>query len=316
MFGFGKSNKKESTTAGSLPDWYATLQESQERWFVFLEKLELKMEELCTVSIPELRELLEADDDLYKRTFHRVLSGINGQLENIRQKARDTYEEKIEDVYATLGVQVSVLDPHHNLLSDFRSSCGDRYHETFEDKYQYWRDQLEKTQERDLEIEYAQILADFEATKNKFNCRQCGGNIVVEKLFFITTYLVCPHCQTQNTFEPGTQARNLQNIARGLAEQRTAHLYDQFEAEKKRERDLYHERHTLSLSKIHEENRGALANIQAQMDELETQRQASIRNAPELYKAYLRAMYDEWNKITPDLKDHHEKMYENQLKSI
>lgn len=315
MFGFSRNQKKEQEEAKTVPAWHAALHESQERWFVFLEKLELKMAELCAASIPELKELLQADEDIYKRTFHRVLSGVNGQLENIRQKARDTYEEKIADVYAALSAEVSVLNPHHDLLHNFRNACSDR-HQEFEEKHTHWRDQLDKTQKRDLELDYAQVLADFEAIKNKFNCKQCGGNIAIEKLFFMTVYLPCPHCQTQNTFEPGTQARNLQHFARGLAEQRTAHLYAQYEAAQQRERDLYHERHTLSLRQIHEGDRKVLADIQAQLDALENQRQEAIRNAPELYKTYLRAMYDEWNKITPDLQEHNEKMYANQLQSL
>ena len=61
--------------------------------------------------------------------------------------------------------------------------------------------------------------------------------IEIEKIFLIETYISCPYCQTQNTFAPSTQARNLQNIARGLAEQRTAHLYEEFERESKKEQE-------------------------------------------------------------------------------
>ncbi|MDR6760131.1 DNA-directed RNA polymerase subunit RPC12/RpoP [Flavobacterium sp. 2755] len=315
MFGLFNKSKDPEKNEGSketFPEWYAELQESQQRWFAFLEKLEAKMEELATASIPELKQLLQEDEDLYKRTFHRVLSGINGQLNNIRDKARDTYEEKIDSIYYDLDSRISVLDKHHDLLSDFRSACSDRYND-FDDKFDYWRKQIEKTQERDLEIEYKKILDEYEAIKNKFSCTQCGGNIEIEKIFLIETYISCPYCQTQNTFAPSTQGRNLQNIARGLAEQRTAYLYEAFETEDKKERELYHQRHELSLSKIHESDKKVLSEIQAKMDDLEEQRQFVIKNAPKLYQVYLRAMYDEWNKITPDLKEHNEKMYQNQV---
>lgn len=308
---FGLFNKQKDDEA--IPEWYSGLQESQERWFSFLEKLEAKMEEFATAAIPELKEILQTDDDLYKRTFHKVYSGVNGQLSNIREKARDTYEEKIIDVYQNYNSQISVLSKHHNLVSDFRTACSDR-HNDFEDKYEYWRKQIEKTQERDLEIEYKKILDEFESIKNKFSCKQCGGNIEIEKIFLIETYISCPYCQTQNTFAPSTQGRNLQNIARGLAEQRTAHLHEAFEIENNKERDLYHQRHELSLSTIHQSDKKILSEIKAKMDELEEQRQFAIQNAPKLYQVYLRAMYDELNKITPDLKEHNEKMYQNQLK--
>lgn len=307
---FGLFNKQKNEEAA--PEWYSELQESQERWFSFLEKLEAKMEEFATAAIPELKEILQTDDDLYKRTFHKVYSGVNGQLSNIREKARNTYDEKIINVYYDYNSQISVLSKHHNLVSDFRNNCSDRYND-FENKYEYWRNQIEKTQERDLEIEYQKIVDEYEAIKNKFNCTQCGGNIEIEKIFLIETYIECPYCKTQNTFAPSTQARNLQHIARGLAEQRTAHLYEAFETENNKERELYHQRHELSLSKIHESDKKLLHEIQTKMDELEQQRQFVIKNAPKLYKVYLRAMYDEWNSITPDLKEHNEKMYQNQL---
>ncbi|GGF23285.1 hypothetical protein [Flavobacterium limi] len=309
MFGFNKQKNEET----EIPEWNAELHESKERWFTFLEKLEAKMEELATAAIPELKQLLQEDEDLYKRTFHRVLAGINGQLNNIREKARDTYEQKIDSLYYDLNAQVSVLSPHHDLLSDFRTACSDRYHKDFEGKFDYWSSQIEKTQERDLEIEYQKILNEFENIKDKFSCKQCGGNITIDKIFLIETYIPCPYCKSQNTFAPSTQARMLQNIARGLAEQRTVHLYEAFETENNKERELYHQRHELSLSKIHEKDSKVLNDIKTKMDQLETDRQNAIENAPKLYQAYLRAMYDEWNKITPDLKEHNEKMYQNQL---
>lgn len=309
MFGlFNKQNNEET----AIPEWNTELQESQQRWFAFLEKLETKMEELATAAIPELKQLLQEDEDLYKRTFHRVLAGINGQLNNIREKARDTYDEKINNLYYDLNSQVSVLSPHHNLLSDFRTACSNR-HNQFERNFEYWSNQIEKTQERDLEIEYQKILHEFEAIKDKFSCKQCGGNITIDKIFLIETYIPCPYCKSQNTFAPSTQARMLQNIAQGLAQQRTIHLYEAFETENNKERELYHQRHELSLSKIHEKDSKVLSEINAKMDQLENERQNTIDNAPKLYQVYIRAMYDEWNKITPDLKEHNEKMYQNQL---
>jgi len=308
---FGLFNKNQGFE--SLPEWFTTLEESKERLFLFLDKLEAKMEELCNAAIPELKELLANDEDMYKRTFHRVYAGINGQLSNIRERARDVYDEKINDLYDNLKAAVSVLHPHYDLLSKFRTECSDRYNKEFEEKYQYWRNQLEKTQERDLEIEYQKIVAEYDEIKNSFNCKQCGGSITIEKIFFIDTYIACSHCQTQNTFEPSSQARNLQNFARNLAEQRVSHLLEIYHAENNKERELYHERHELSLSTIHEKDKKILAQKQSQMDDLENRRKEVIKNAPKLYHVYLRAMYDQWNKITPDLKEHHEKLYENQI---
>ncbi|MFB9076553.1 hypothetical protein ACFFLS_25075 [Flavobacterium procerum] len=312
---FGLFNKKQNQSQEAIPEWHSELEESKQRWFAFLEKLEAKMEEFATAAIPELKQLLQEDDDLYKRTFHRVYSGVNGQIQNIREKARDTYEEKIIDVYNYYNSQISVLSPHHDLVSDFRNTCSDRYND-FEDKSEYWRNEIEKTQERDLEIEYQNIINEFETVKNKFNCTQCGGGLTIDRIFLIETYISCPYCKTQNTFSPSTQARNLQNIARDLAEQRTAHLKKDFEIENSKEREFYYQIHELELSKIHQSDKNVLSEIQSKIDDLEEQRKFVIQNAPKLNQQYLRAMYDEWNKITPDLKDHNEKMYQNQLRYL
>lgn len=300
-------NKKESQE--TIPEWISILEESKQRWFLFLEKLEQKIEELCQAAIPELKDLMATDDDIYKRTFERFYRGINGQMDNIRQKVSDTYEEKIIKLYESIKCEVNALHPNARVLSEFRSVCSKRYHTDFEEKFQYWQNQLEKTHESDLEIEYNKTVLDYESTKDNFNCSQCGAKITIEKIFFITTYLPCSHCQTQNTFEPSTQARMIQNFAKELAQQRTSHLYELFVAEENKERDLYHKRHELSLTIIHEKDK----NVLQEMQDLENQRQKAITNAPKIYHNYLRAMYDELNKIMPDLKNHHEQLYKNQV---
>lgn len=298
------------------PAWLQELNDTRNRWFSFLDKLEQRMEELCTAAIPELKELMATDEDQYKRTFLKVQSGIRGQLQNIRSKAADTYEEKVNAVYYRFDAQISVLDDHHNLVSDFRAACSDRYHDEFDRKLNHWLTQIEQTAARDLEVEYKKIIAEFDSIKDKFTCKQCGGTIGIEKIFLISTYITCPHCQTQNTFEPGTQSRNLQNIARELAEQRTKALYEAYKEEEGVERVMYQRNHDLELSLIHEKDKKRIQLVEAEMALNEARRQQSITGAPKLQLQYLRAMYDEWNSITPDLKEHNEKMYQNEAAYI
>ncbi len=303
MFNLFNNNKDGAASARA-----AALQETQQRWFSFLEKLEAKMEELCTAAIPELKELLATDDDNFQRTFYKVQSGINGQMQHIRRKAYDTYDEKILSLRNT-----------GNLYDapglDFINACSDRYHKDFENRYQYWQQQLDNAASKDYEAEYRKILQDFGQTKDKFTCSQCGSPVAIPKIFFISTYIACPACNTQNTFEPGTSARNLQNIARNLAEQRTKHLLAAYEKEKDLERELYHINHELQLSLHFEKNKSTAAEKEHQVRQNESRRQQAISTAPQLYKTYLRAMYDEWNLIIPDLKPHNEKMYLRQLES-
>jgi hypothetical protein len=305
--GLFSSSKKEE----AMPEWLAETEEIKNRMFVFFEKLEAKMKELCEAAIPELNETYKTDEDIYKRAYGRMLSGIKGQLQNIREKARVTYEEKVSDYYREINSEISIHSIHHDTLMDFRNDIAER-HNAFDDKVQYWRDALDNTGQEDLEIKYQAIVDEFNSIKNKFKCKQCGGHIAIEKIYFITAFLTCPQCQTQNTFEPSTQARGLEQLGRDLAEQRTAHLQKTYNDEVALERTLYHEKHTMSLSRIHASSNDK-ASIEKQMEVLEQQRQAAIKNAPVLYQIYLRAMFDEWNKIVPDLTEQNNKFYDRIL---
>ena len=310
MFNIFKSKEENNQ-----PDWLPEMQVTEQRWFVFLEKLEAKLEELCTAAIPELEALFENDDDAHKMNYHRVYSGIMGQIENIRKKAYDAYDDKILYLHDSIQSEVDVMSPHRSTILHFRNRCSDRYHKAFDQKLNYWSEQIEATKVEDLEIKYQKILAEYDAIKNQFTCKQCGGGLTIDKIFFISTFITCPNCQTQNTFEPSTQARGLQFLSYGLAEQRVAHLSEAYQYQLALERELYFERHQLKLSATFEKDKKLQTQKQQKIEELTAQRQAAIDKAPELYKIYLRAKYDEVHKIVPDLKEHNEQRYQNELNS-
>ncbi|WP_343703781.1 hypothetical protein [Chitinophaga sp.] len=231
------------------------MQQTKERWFVFLEKLEVRMEEMCTAAVPELKKVFEEDTDPYKRTHGRLLAGLLGQLNQIRAKATEVKEQQIIGLLYTTG---------HTAFA-FQEACYNRHYQ-FEEKVHYYTSLLQEAAgEQDLETFYQEQMAAFEQIKDKFTCKQCSGHIGIPKMFFIATYVTCPWCQTQNTFLPSSGARMVLHQARSLAEQRTAHLLKAYE------------------------------NSQPQN--------------PALYKQYLRAMFDEWNKITPDMAAENEKFY-------
>ncbi len=306
MFSFGKKGEEET------PEWIAEIKETQERFFSFIDKLEAKLKELCEAAIPELLDVFKTDEDPYKRTHGRLQSGILGQIENIRTKARDTHDEKVSDLYYSINREISISHSYHDQLYNFRTTCSDK-HNAFDETISYWQDQINNTGLVDYEIEYQAIVDDYESIKNKFNCSQCGGNIPITKIYFTISYLKCPSCNTQNTFEPSTKARGLEQVARSLAEQRTKYLLEEHHAEKQRERDLYHEGHQLKLGRHDLKDKKELQLLQEKLDQIEKQRQESIKNAPILYKKYLRAMFDEWNKLIPDLTEQNEKFYQRIL---
>jgi RNA polymerase-binding transcription factor DksA len=308
--GFFSSSKKEDTPP---PEWLNEAHEIKTRLFSFLEKLEIKMQELCEAAIPELIEIQKTNTGPYNMAYGNMLAGIKGQLENIRQKVYDVYEDKVEDFYQSIKSDVSILSPHHEVLTDFRTTCSDRRN-AFEGILSDWNDALDKTEDDgNLEEKYQNILKEYESIKNKFKCKQCGGNITIDKIFFLSTYITCSYCQSQNTFEPSTEAKGLEYLGRQIAEQRTAHLLLAYNEAQEKERELYHQRHQLKLDMIGESDKKVLQAIEQQIKALEIERDTAIKEAPALYVKYLRAMFDEWNKIVPDLTVQNNKFHDSQL---
>lgn len=268
MFGFLKSKYNNPT----LPE---EIRQTEEKWFVFLDKLENRLEELCTAAMPELTTVFNQDSDPYKRAHSRMLNALIGQINQMRQKANNAKEEHVIPlVYAATSLLPDLFSSAgrngHNRLHHFKMSCFDRHHH-FENRINEAISLLRSSEgKHDLEKAYREQLAEFERIKNKFICKQCGGKISIPKMFFIATYIRCQFCQTQNTYTPSTEMQMIFYQARSLAEQRTAHLLQ-----------LYEE---------------------------------SQPKNPVLYQQYLRSMFDEWNKITPDTAAENERFYQRLLK--
>jgi hypothetical protein len=248
-------------------EWQERLRELETRWFSFLEKLEARMEELCSAALPELRALCRDTGDAGKQVYRKVLSGVTGQLENIRGKAYSTHDEKVVDTWYRFREDCKTADSFFNAGYGFTQRCTKRYEE-FEETLRGWDTLLRETDRENLEEEYRRILEIFNACKEKFRCTQCGAPIPITQTFFISVHLACPACATQNTFDPGSEARELPFIARDLAEKRAAPFYEAYQ------------------------NGG---------------------RTPELYRNYLRARYDELNRMLPGLKEHHERRYHREV---
>lgn len=274
------------------------MQETKERFFVFIGKLEEKLKEFADASITELEALSKSDPDEFKRGYHRMKSAVLGQLDSIRKKAMDVKEEKIDRAAFS-------LDGHNYQL---RTECYERY-EQLEKLYSRYRGLIQNTEVEDFEAKYQKILDEYEAIKDKFRCVQCGSPITIEKIYFTTTYITCPACQTRNTFEPSSQAKMLEHIGRSLAEQRTAHLLKEHDAIPEKTQELYLQTHHLELSLIHERDKKVIAQKTQEIQELRRQKEELESRRPGLYHTYLRAMFDEWNKINPALAEEHEKFY-------
>ncbi|MFD2598987.1 hypothetical protein ACFSQ3_08480 [Sphingobacterium corticis] len=292
-----------------MKDSTATFVNQQQRWFQFLEKMEQRMSELVDEAIPELRTLYATDEDLYKRNFSQVQSGILGQLESLRVKASDTYEIQI----------VPLWEKHSQLASGFlnqesyafREACMDRLH-AFEEKLNAYHTEIQNTSKEDLEIVFQEIEDEFQRLKESFQCTQCGSPLTLGKKIYLRTYISCPSCSTQNTFEPGTGLAKLNLIARPLAEQRTAHLRMHIDELQERERTLYLEIHQLKISSIHLSNNEKLAS-ESKLQELQEERERVIQESLLAEENYLEAFYKDWISISPDQEEHLMKRYQNDL---
>lgn len=295
MFGFGT---RPATNAG--PSWLAEMQETQQRWQGFIGKLVERMDELCESALPELEALARDDADTYQQNYSRMLAGVRGQLSNMRDKVREVREDKIEGF-----VEEHDDEPENrSLIRQFRETCR-QIEQPFEDKHWQWWQRLEDTAHCDLEARYQRILDEYAAIKDRFTCQQCGGPISIEKIYFLTTYLPCPHCQTQNTFAPSMQARQLESLGRSLAEQRTAPLLQAHETQKEQERAIRYQIHCLRG----EHDSASTTQRQTLQQELE----AARAHTDALYQRWLRTMFDEWNKVVPDLSEQNERFYQRLL---
>jgi hypothetical protein len=288
-------------------DLQRKMDEQQGRWLTFLEKLENRAKELYDTALPELNALKRADDDPNKAAYHKVLSGVCGQISTIASKARDTHEKEVLDFYYYMREDIKALHPLAKNLTDFRDICREKFNE-FETLMNNLEKKLREETRDEVEEEYAKIIESFNVAKSKFLCSQCGYLLPIERIFFISVHIPCPACGAQNTLEPGRDARNLQFIAEKLAQKRCEPLLDAYNNEKQNERDLYHKAHAIKLDAIHKSDKEK-AIAKEQIEAINLERSLFIKNAPHLYNKYLRAVCDEMNGILPEFRAHHEKFY-------
>ncbi len=286
--------------------------ETENRWITFIGKLKERIIELCEASIPELIAEYQNDKDEHKRAYCSMVSGIVGQINNVEQKADEVCDNQVIKILDKIQDKVMEDDELSDLVDGAIDRCSELL-QAFSDFASKWTDTINETTPVDLEKEYQAILDEHEQIKDKFTCKQCGSIIPLPKLLFMITHLQCPACQTQNTFTPSTRASQLEYLGKELAKQRTKHLYMMYEAENNKDQEIYNQIHNLELSVGFDEEE-INQKLKTQIAELEISRKKAIANTPKLHKKYLRAMFDELNKIVPDLKEENEKVYLSCLK--
>lgn len=283
-------------------------EETEARFSVFIDKLKTRLQEFAEESLPELKAMGLEDPEDESGAFHRMRTAVLGQIEDIRKKASAVYEDAVIS-----------FDFHSNegdLFMEFyafRDRCCKK-HEELGSLIRHYRDAVENTYTEDFEAAYQRILSEYESIKKKFKCSQCGSPITIERLFFTDVYIQCASCRTQNTFKPGSQAKSLEHIGRGLAEQRTTHLLVKHQNVNQELSGLHYKRHQLRIDLEFEKKPKKKAEIMQQLENVEAEYEQTKDFRSNSYETYLRAMFDEWNKISPDLKDEHEKIFISWLK--
>lgn len=293
------------------------LTEIETRWFEFTVKLEQRMKELVEASVPELKDLYQNDKDHYKSAYYNLLNGIVGQLNSIQEKADEVEEANVSGQFDKLEDRIESMDDDE--LSDFfdklRDRCSERA-DQLEAKVDHWIEKVKECGVEDFEVKYQEIMDEYNLIKDKFCCKQCGSPVALDRIYFITTHITCPSCQTQNTFEPSSRAGELDHVGLQLAEQRTYPLLNAYEKEEDKEREIYDKIHVLEIEKIGCElagNENRIAEIDSRIAELERARKECIANAPGLYETYLKAKFEEWIRLVPELEEQNRKVYESWL---
>lgn len=246
IFDFNKKRNTENQSAGS---------DLVKRLETFLAKLSEKADELYRETYMAAQSVADEDTDPYKRSYYQFKNGIQGQFRSILKKGDDTYRQQVipnASIFETIKLSDVFNQWHTKILNQMTNVFN-------------------HVVEKDLEKEYQEILADYNSAKENFHCKQCGGKLVLAKIYYIATYVTCSHCQTQNTFNPSSKTRSLEHIAHDLAEQRSVYLQEEYDKIRQR-----------------------------------SGRQAAF----EAYKKYQRNVFDELNNILPGMEEPHEKFYQ------
>lgn len=283
------------------------LEATEQRLDAFLVKLAQRAQELLNGFEQEAVNI-RRNDTIYGQAYSRFLAATRGQVQKLREKVKEVEETQIMPVFYRNCTQSS-LAGFSSMVYEWRNRCQAKILQWEEQLYARESAAIERAEWQDYETVFQSHLQQYHAEKEKVYCKQCGAKLAINQVYYYTVYITCTFCQTQNIFNPGTSARQLEDTARKLAEQRSRPVLEQQQFYQQRERDLYMQAHELQLSLIHEKNNQIIKEKQQAIARLEEQRQEAVVKAPQLMEEYHRSVFDELNNLLPDLREHHEKFY-------
>ncbi|GIM51367.1 hypothetical protein CAPN004_03970 [Capnocytophaga cynodegmi] len=194
------------------------MEELHIRFENFLNKLTERANELAKETKSSVQDFYNDDIDPHKRSFFNFKMGIQGQFTSIINKAQEVFDNQIQFHEPTIREKQT---PEGNIK--------EKWFRKIHDEFENWKDQIRNlsddtfkdVKEKSPEITLQEIIDEYNQIKDNFHCTQCGGKLDINEIYFIATYVPCPYCQTQNTFVPSTKMRELEFIAKDLAEERT-----------------------------------------------------------------------------------------------
>ncbi|MFC6099878.1 hypothetical protein [Olivibacter domesticus] len=209
FFNFNKEKNQAADSTGGTP--------LTQRLQTFLGKLHARAEEMHAEVQDSAQSVADADSDPFKRSYLQFKAGMIAQFNAIMQKGSGVYQKEV--VPKASPMELMALS---QLFNDWNISVLNMMTSAFD-----------HVVERDLEREYREIMEEYERYKDRFHCKQCGGKLEIHTFYFTATYIACPYCRTQNTFDPGTKVRMAEHLARPLAELRCRGDYETYKQQRK-----------------------------------------------------------------------------------
>lgn len=174
--------------------------DTQKRWDDFLKKINDRFEEILQKT-ETLLPLLFESTDLETTTFHNAWQGIYSQANELIWKIDSTWNDKVEEAFEDAGAEFGSKQFNQERDKGLRSRFN------LEQK-------LKSYEVKIFAGAAKKLLKEVKETLSKdFCCTQCQAKLAVKDNFFRSYYSTCQYCQTVNTFEPGTKARNIEHFA-------------------------------------------------------------------------------------------------------
>ncbi len=192
------------------------------RFKSFLVKLEQRALELETETIEAGQQINEQDEI----RFIHFKAGITGQYETLKVKAKEIFKEQIEKKSYSYHYSDEDVRAHDYMHAhDAKIYEASHLLDVFDDKIDSILENIfNQVKVESSEDKLKKLLAEYEITKNNFCCTQCGATLKIEKIYFVSAYVTCEFCQTQNTFVPSTKMSLLPDLVREIATEKTGIL--------------------------------------------------------------------------------------------